>query len=438
MTQGKKEDATMMVGCDTHTVGEVEDGMLDVPKARLICLDDSLLDPKQKGLEIILNSGIHTVGRKSDNTDPIFYQGISGKHARIYPSKGQWVIEDLGSTNGIWIKGIREKQAILVPGDFVKIGSIPFQYVLEDPTQILPLGTTIDIDDAGGGTMYLANDEKKADRIVELLTEPHDGEKVEKHPHEKATHAGMPVRDIPAGKKAAQRKSSITIFGLISLIVVIAVGGYWVFTLLGGPGGNDAFLQHEKSMQKVMDTFEVVKGEPSTEELEKQSLEVEKLIQAVSADASKYPNNQSLKELLARLRFLHLERQLLLFAKGGKVQQAEPAIASLLTMVATDPAQSGEQPGWTGDMRSLLDLAKDVVAAKMFRQKYPQPAKEASVRPSRGDMASLMEVSRRIDEKKKDNNIKMLLSLRFPLFGRLVAEVDSDDLPTVMHWKDFL
>ena len=48
-----------------------------------------------------------TIGRAPDSTLIIDDDYASSRHARIYPSEGSWVVEDLGSTNGTWIDRTR-------------------------------------------------------------------------------------------------------------------------------------------------------------------------------------------------------------------------------------------------------------------------------------------------------------------------------------------
>jgi pSer/pThr/pTyr-binding forkhead associated (FHA) protein len=44
-----------------------------------------------------------TLGRAKDSTLVLDDDYVSSRHARIYPSNGQWLVEDLGSTNGTYL-----------------------------------------------------------------------------------------------------------------------------------------------------------------------------------------------------------------------------------------------------------------------------------------------------------------------------------------------
>ena len=45
-----------------------------------------------------------TLGRSQDSTIVLDDDYVSSRHARIYPRDGQWLVEDLGSTNGTYIE----------------------------------------------------------------------------------------------------------------------------------------------------------------------------------------------------------------------------------------------------------------------------------------------------------------------------------------------
>ncbi|MCV4783148.1 FHA domain-containing protein, partial [Escherichia coli] len=63
------------------------------------------------------------IGRDASNDIVLEGLQISKKHARLILSGGQMVIEDLGSTNGTYVNGVRITKQILGPNDTVGIGS---------------------------------------------------------------------------------------------------------------------------------------------------------------------------------------------------------------------------------------------------------------------------------------------------------------------------
>ncbi|MDP4127172.1 MAG: FHA domain-containing protein [Bacillota bacterium] len=66
-------------------------------------------------------------GKHNDIVLPDHFASI--EHASFRLHKGNTIVEDLGSTNGTWVNGEQIHSPVqLVAGDYVKIGSITFQY----------------------------------------------------------------------------------------------------------------------------------------------------------------------------------------------------------------------------------------------------------------------------------------------------------------------
>ena len=64
-----------------------------------------------------------TIGRAPDSTLVLTDDYASTHHARLVPSDGQWLIEDLGSTNGTYLEKTKVTRATPVPpGAKVRIG----------------------------------------------------------------------------------------------------------------------------------------------------------------------------------------------------------------------------------------------------------------------------------------------------------------------------
>jgi len=83
-----------------------------------------------EGDELTLNSSALLLGRGSGNDVNLARDEFaSSKHARVEPRRdGVWV-EDVGSTNGTYLNGIRLTQAKrLAPGDVVRIGETELRY----------------------------------------------------------------------------------------------------------------------------------------------------------------------------------------------------------------------------------------------------------------------------------------------------------------------
>jgi pSer/pThr/pTyr-binding forkhead associated (FHA) protein len=67
------------------------------------------------GTVIPLDVNQVTIGRAPDSTIVIDDDYASSRHARIYPSEGTWVVEDLGSTNGTWLDRSRITTPTVLP-----------------------------------------------------------------------------------------------------------------------------------------------------------------------------------------------------------------------------------------------------------------------------------------------------------------------------------
>jgi len=88
-----------------------------------------------------LSKGELLIGRDSDNDVVLASPAVSRRHARIYMWDSQVFIEDLGSSNGIFVQGKRINEAALVkPGVPINIGEFTLNviYADEDETEEKP------------------------------------------------------------------------------------------------------------------------------------------------------------------------------------------------------------------------------------------------------------------------------------------------------------
>ena len=70
-----------------------------------------------------------TIGRDPGNLIPLPDPTASRYHAKVRHEEGSWVVEDLGSTNGIILSGKRVEKISLSPGDTFQIGKTSFVVV---------------------------------------------------------------------------------------------------------------------------------------------------------------------------------------------------------------------------------------------------------------------------------------------------------------------
>lgn len=88
----------------------------------------AVVEGELAGTVIPLGTSPITVGRAADSTLVLKDDYASSRHARFFPSDGQWIVEDLGSTNGTWIDRTRiTGPTVLRVGAKVRVGRTTLQ-----------------------------------------------------------------------------------------------------------------------------------------------------------------------------------------------------------------------------------------------------------------------------------------------------------------------
>lgn len=78
-----------------------------------------------------------TVGRETDNKITVLADGLSRHHAKIYFKDGAWVVEDVGSTNGTFCRGMRINGAMkLEDAEIIRLGITAILVRLEPATVV--------------------------------------------------------------------------------------------------------------------------------------------------------------------------------------------------------------------------------------------------------------------------------------------------------------
>jgi len=126
--------------------------------------------------------GPTTIGRSADNTITLPDPTTSRNHARVIFTDGNWVVEDLGSSNGIIIGGQRVEKLVLKSGDSFKIGGITFRFIekglatgsnqLFETVQILPTAfedLDLQIPQAKGGEEEAQEGKAWSERLQEAV-----------------------------------------------------------------------------------------------------------------------------------------------------------------------------------------------------------------------------------------------------------------------------
>jgi len=69
------------------------------------------------------------LGRGSDCDIQVDRDSVSRRHARVFRTGEQWMVEDLGSTNGSYVNDVPIQRANLRDTDFLKIGAAIFKFL---------------------------------------------------------------------------------------------------------------------------------------------------------------------------------------------------------------------------------------------------------------------------------------------------------------------
>ena len=81
------------------------------------------------GLDAIpLSAGTITLGRDSGNDVVLPSPQVSRRHARVICAEGRCTVEDLGSSNGVFLDGERITRGVLNPGSRVRLGGVELTY----------------------------------------------------------------------------------------------------------------------------------------------------------------------------------------------------------------------------------------------------------------------------------------------------------------------
>ena len=106
------------------------EGLFDHPPARRtarILIECPDADP----VSVTLDGSEIDLGRSPECSIQIDFTNVSRRHACVHAEEEDFVIEDLGSTNGTHVNGVRISRCILRSNDVVGIGSCRILFVYE-------------------------------------------------------------------------------------------------------------------------------------------------------------------------------------------------------------------------------------------------------------------------------------------------------------------
>jgi pSer/pThr/pTyr-binding forkhead associated (FHA) protein len=97
-----------------------------------------VLNAGMAGRSLELNADKTTIGRVEDNTHQMAEASISSHHCEVLLQGNDVVIKDLNSTNGTYINGEKIIEAVLKPGQTLRLGQVEIQLQMEGapPVQV--------------------------------------------------------------------------------------------------------------------------------------------------------------------------------------------------------------------------------------------------------------------------------------------------------------
>jgi len=128
-----------------------------------------------------------TIGRLPDNTIIIDSPAVSGHHVCVFSIADQYIVEDLQSTNGTFVNGVRVSRQALQHGDVVKVGNheLIFDKLAELEVPSTDGGETSATD---GSTVFIDR-RKLFDRLVQSEVEARREDVLQARLKDVETHA---------------------------------------------------------------------------------------------------------------------------------------------------------------------------------------------------------------------------------------------------------
>ncbi len=96
--------------------------------ARMACLRKLNADGRTEILELKL--GVNVLGRDAESHIPVNHASVSARHCELILTAAGVLVHDLDSTNGTFVDNVPVRQAVLQPGQILRVGSVAF--VVED------------------------------------------------------------------------------------------------------------------------------------------------------------------------------------------------------------------------------------------------------------------------------------------------------------------
>lgn len=397
------------------------------PSARLTCVDEAG-DEKLKGFEITLTQGEKVLGRSPDNAVCIPHKRLSRHHARLIPEGDSWVIEDLNSTNGVFVNDMRERRVVLNDGDMIKLGPIVFRFDLlqPQPASASPVAPETASSLGAEGTMYAGHAEVLASLAAAQSDSP------------EARTERPPSSTGVDEKKSGGAGKFLLRYGLIFVLILALVGaGFYYLHYQRQQELNSLIKDYNLELRTFVEKYEETSVGSSPTAQEQALEEIRDLMAYVNVAAKKYPSSLALKELQAKLIFLEFERDFNKILRTGDPYEARELINETQEEASTLLSGEAGNENAITEVLELLELADIVVEFKEFRQRFSDPSLTSDgPTPNKFDLNKMENLETQFIEKKKANIEP--LSFRYAEFKNTLERLEAQDMNMVDRWKAIL
>lgn len=418
--------------------------------AKLICLDDSMLAPTQKGLVLAISEEQEqAMGR--DKNNPLFVDSnrVSRKHAVIYAVDGGWGIRDLNSTNGVWVNGKRVGDSKLKSGDSVKLGAVPFRFEIERPAaaaDAAALARFSAMDDADTEKTMMFGDVRASSKLLaaqDTKETPDAGAPAPKKPVQPVAKPAVKPAVKPAMKRVQHPAADETtimdvgqakprakfpivkgaFYTLIGAIVVL--GGYFGYGMF--KASNIVENKRDAVNRFVRDAVAI--EDPKRFAEERKTLANLKLeLVAAIADA---PDKPELGLLLERVTMLEFERNFYDAMTASNFAGAREAVEATRRKLAGMKRKSPDGgPGGQTEGENLLAAMEPTVVLREFAKTFPDP-QQKSATPGQAQLDELLKQKTEFTKMQRAVNMDLV---RHPFLGRLLDQ-GNQDIRLIERWE---
>ncbi|HYD68143.1 FHA domain-containing protein [Azospirillum sp.] len=355
------------------------------PPARLVCADPAVAQA------LALTPGTEvTLGRQEGCTHVLPIAKLSRRHARLLGGNGTWGIQDLDSSNGVFVNGERVRSAWLRPGDEVRLGSLAFRYEVDGapPAEAPPPPTP---------------ETKPAPKRKPIFTPK------------------------PPTKPARRRLPRPLVIGAAVAVVALGLGGAAVVSWYPG------YQKQQRIEAALADGDRAVRGvlahgaDPTRAVEEAQTLEA--ALDRLRPVLAELPDEPKLSEVAARLTVLAAERRFAELFARGQWREAGQLVAEvrgrLVEQLRRLPrtVRPADRKELTAAI-DLLDFADVLVKLRSFAVQYPVVGAGAPATPP-GEVLALIQRERKAFTLYRRAFIEVL-PLEHPLIDGFVRDGERD------------